>query len=85
MSRPLICSGQWSQTTTGITQPAVRLIANSIVVAFCLQRVVHARYNKTQGALLMARAVTVSDSFVRKAKSPLVFKRALHWILTGPG
>ncbi len=25
MSRPLIRSGQWSQTTTGITQPAARL------------------------------------------------------------
>ena len=25
MSRPLICSGQWSQTTTGIIQPAARL------------------------------------------------------------
>ncbi len=27
MSRPLIRSGQWSQTTTGITQPAARLEA----------------------------------------------------------
>ncbi len=27
MSRPLIRSGQWSQTTTGITQPAARLTA----------------------------------------------------------
>jgi len=25
MSRPLIRSGQWSKTTTGITQPAARL------------------------------------------------------------
>jgi len=25
MSRPVIRSGQWSQTTTGITQPAARL------------------------------------------------------------
>ena len=26
MSRPLICSGQWSQTATGITKPAARRI-----------------------------------------------------------
>ena len=25
MSRPLVRSGQWSQTTTGITQPDARL------------------------------------------------------------
>ncbi len=31
MSRPLIRSGQWSQTTTGKTQPAARLKSMPLV------------------------------------------------------